>query len=244
MILLPSTTLGQLRAALEILLRASDYATESKGDRWQFAAPLADILGSGATVTDLRWLIHRGFAEHAKETTIPGDPKRSFRPLAVTSFPSDTCLILTPAGAAEIRTAIVAAQQEQQGNQNGAAAHNGNGVEAEVAHPRPEWDAERRELRFAGQLIKRYRVPAHSQALVLTAFQEMSWPRVIDDPLPPDGDHDPKQRLSTTIKSLNRNRLVRSIEFHGNGDGRHIGWQAVACDRSRQRPRSRGRKPR
>ena len=72
----------QFRSALAILLAAFDYAQDSRADRWQFAVELPDLLARGATLPDLRWLLLRDFAEHAKETTTPGDPSRSFRPLA------------------------------------------------------------------------------------------------------------------------------------------------------------------
>jgi hypothetical protein len=70
----------------------------------------------------------------------------------------------------------------------------------------PHWDAERRELRFDGQVVKQFGVPAPNQELILAAFQETAWATVIDDPLPPDGEQEPKQRFRATIRSLNGNR--------------------------------------
>src|SRR5438128_164279 len=102
----------QFRPALLSLLRASNYAAECNADRWQFAVDLPQLFASGATLTDIRWLVRRGFALHAKETTVPGDAERSFRPLAPTSFPTDTCLVLSENGAAEIQAAIATAQAE------------------------------------------------------------------------------------------------------------------------------------
>ena len=64
-----------------------------------------------------------------------------------------------------------------------------------------------RELRYAGQVIKRYCVPAPNQELILTAFQEEGWPYCFDDPLPPVDDIDPKHRLQVTIKALNRSQV-------------------------------------
>jgi len=92
----------------------------------------------------------------------------------------------------------------------------------------PEWNAGRRELRYDGKVVKRYRVPAANQQVILSVFQEMGWPECIDDPLSPDGEHDPKQRLQATIKSLNRSQLVEAVRFHGNGTGSQIYWEAVA----------------
>ena len=80
---------------------------------------------------------------------------------------------------------------------------------------RPLWDPLHRELRYAGQVIKRYRVPAPNQELILTAFQEEGWPEFLDDPLPPKDEIDPKHRLQATIKSLNHHQLSPLIRFHG-----------------------------
>src|SRR5436305_13258021 len=92
----------QLRPTLEKLLRASSYADECRADRWQFAVDLSELLASGATLTDIRWLIHRGFVLHGKETTVPGDAQRSFRPLPATAIPADTHVVLSPVGAKEL----------------------------------------------------------------------------------------------------------------------------------------------
>ena len=92
--------------ALAALLTSFDYAQDSGTDAWQFAIELPELLSTGATLADLRWVIHRGFAEHAKETTITGEPARSFRPLVRTTFPDDACVVLTTAGAAAIRSLL------------------------------------------------------------------------------------------------------------------------------------------
>ncbi len=75
--------------------------------------------------------------------------------------------------------------------------------------------------------MKRYRVPARNQALILAAFQEEGWPLYIDDPLPPAGEQDPKHRLQATVKSLNRNQQTPLLRFHGNGNGQQIFWETV-----------------
>ncbi len=83
--------------------------------------------------------------------------------------------------------------------------------------------------------MKRYRVQAPNQELVLTVFEELGWPVCIDDPLPPDGDKDPKERLQATIKSLNRCQRGPFIRFYGNGTASQICWEIVA--RRPRRPR-------
>ena len=75
--------------------------------------------------------------------------------------------------------------------------------------------------------MKRYRVPAKNQSLVLTAFQEEGWPVFIDDPLRPINEQDSKHRLQVTIKSLNRRQLAPLIKFHGNGSGLQVYWEAA-----------------
>jgi len=93
----------RFRSGLAVLLTAFDYAQDSQSDPWQFAVELPELLSKGATLPDLRWLILRQFAEHGKETTLPGDPQRTFRPLAATSFPPESCVVLSPSGATAIR---------------------------------------------------------------------------------------------------------------------------------------------
>ena len=68
----------------------------------------------------------------------------------------------------------------------------------------PHWDARSRELWFGNRLIKQFQVPAANQEIVLDAFEERGWPPCIDDPLPTDGEVDPKHRLQNTLLRLNR----------------------------------------
>jgi hypothetical protein len=229
----------RLRSGLATMLTAYDYAQDSQSDRWQFAVDLSDLMSIGTTLTDIRWLVRRGFAELARETTIPGDTNRMFRALAPICIMADAGVVLTSAGAKSIRALLRTMSSA------GPASAGGQRDEPEAARSRPaivrppapsviavtpEWDATHRELRFADQVVKRYRVPARNQAAILDAFQEEGWPEFIDDPIPPDGNQDPKHRLSVTIKSLNRNQLVPLLRFHGNGNGLQVYWEAVAQD--------------
>jgi hypothetical protein len=96
----------RFRAGLADLLTAYDYAQDSRTDPWQFAVELSQVLSAGAALADIRWLVLRGFAEHARETTVPGDSKRTFRALAPTSFPTDLYVTLTAAGASAVRSLL------------------------------------------------------------------------------------------------------------------------------------------
>jgi hypothetical protein len=222
---------AHFRAALGVLLRAYDYAVDSQADPWQFAVELSQLESSGASLLDVRWLILRKFAEHAQETTISGDECRSFRGLAVTCFPPDTCLVLSEEGARMIRSALHAAPLSgTPGQHANSTAVTSEKVLSSSAAARPEWDAIRRELLYKGQIIKRYRVPAPNQETVLSAFQEENWPRYIDDPIPPSDHQDAKYRLQHTIKTLNRNQLNSLIRFHGNGNGMQVYWEEFGSD--------------
>jgi hypothetical protein len=221
--------------ALAMLLDASDYS--ALDDCWQFAVELDELLRSGATLTDIRWLIVRGLAEHGKETTIPGESQRSFRPLSATSFPSGTCVVLSKVGAVALRNAHCGIRLGRRVQMPGRSDDNScdesdTAVQSPTAHATPIWDQALRELRYGNKLIKRYRVPARNQTLILAAFQELSWPKFIDDPLPPDGEQNPKLRLASAIKSLNRNQQVSLVKFHGNGNGEQVYW-TIAFDSKR-----------
>jgi hypothetical protein len=92
---------------------------------------------------------------------------------------------------------------------------------------RPKYEQGVRELRLGKRLVKRYRVPADNQELILKAFEEEHWPPHIDDPLPPRVDIDPHERLHETIKSLNKSQINRLIRFSGDGTGRGILWSLI-----------------
>lgn len=99
-------------------------------------------------------------------------------------------------------------------------------------HPRsppslPRWDAERRELTYAGRIVKRYRCPAPRQIAILAAFEEEGWPYAIDDPLPPKPEIVIKDRLKDAVRQLNRNQLNRLIRFRGDGTGERVTWEPM-----------------
>jgi len=226
----------RLRSGLATMLTAYDYAQDSQSDPWQFAVELSDLMSIGTTLTDIRWLVRRGFAELARETTIPGDANRTFRPLALICIVADAGVVLTTVGAESIRSLLRSNRAHIPASASGLRdePEGPQSLPSMVGPPAPsvlvvtpEWDAIHRELRFAGQVVKRYRVPARNQAAILDAFQEDGWPEFIDDPIPPDGNQDPKHRLSVTIKSLNRNQLLPLLRFHGNGNGLQVYWEAV-----------------
>src|SRR5262249_18025344 len=155
-----------LGEALALLLKAHCYARELHRDTWDFAVEIAGLERTGLTHTDLRWLVCKGYVEHAAETTRNG--RRSFGAPGALTFCRRTCVVLTEAGAGVAR----------------AASRVCRSAGGDVAPGRtPFWDEARRELRFGACVVKRFRQPAPSQEAVLTAFAEEGWPPHIDDPL-------------------------------------------------------------
>ena len=91
----------------------------------------------------------------------------------------------------------------------------------------PDYDADHRELRWRGQLVKRFGQPAPNQEAILIAFQRAGWQRAIDDPLPADPDVDPRDRLHDAIKNLNKQKPRQVLRFRGNGSGRRVLWEPI-----------------
>jgi len=219
--------------AFHLLLSAFNYASDAQLDRWQMAVELAELQRRGVALSDVRWLLAKGFADHRREITVPGDRERSFRPLETTDFPPTTAVTLTECGARAFAAMLPAERLrgarkpiDQKDNSIVLASPDGESVSA--ISTRPVWDQQRRELRHDNQIVKRYRVPAPNQELILQAFQEEGWPHCIDDPLPPNKACDVKGRLLATIKSLNRNQIAALILFHGNGRGFQVYWEPVS----------------
>jgi hypothetical protein len=92
----------------------------------------------------------------------------------------------------------------------------------------PQWDSGRRTLLYGGLIVKEFRQRAANQVLILAAFQELEWPRRIDDPLPRGRGMVAKQRLRETIRSLNTFQRNPLLTFKADGTGTGVAW----CGRS------------
>ena len=75
--------------------------------------------------------------------------------------------------------------------------------------------------------MKRFRVPALNQELILAAFEEEGWLAHLDDPLPRPRNCNAKERLHAAIKRLNRHQVKPLIRFRADGSGSGIIWDAV-----------------
>jgi hypothetical protein len=222
----------RVEAALSLLLDALDYAQDLCSNLWDFAVEIGCLRDLQLSKSDLRWLTGAGFVDHALEVTLPGEFQRSFRQHIPLRFCKRTCFVLTPLGAELARkvcgrSGVVVAAKTVPASWPAAA------VLFEKALPK--WDRDRQELTIGTIIVKRFKVPANNQEIVLAAFEEEHWPTRIDDPLPPHREQPPKRRLQETIKSLNRNRKQPLIRFLGDGTGQGVRWEFCGPkDASRQ----------
>ena len=94
--------------ALALLLQAFAYAHDAGGERWDFALEIDRLYEAGLTISDLRWLVAKEFAEHGQECSVYGSPHRSYRRRAGFCFDHTTCVVLTPRGAAFVAQVLKA----------------------------------------------------------------------------------------------------------------------------------------
>jgi hypothetical protein len=202
-------------AALEELVSARHSARDVRSDPWDFAVEIGDLMALGLGRSGLRWLVRKGYAEHACEVTRPGDASRRFRREPSLAFTSRTCFVLTDAGHSWLGTASPAPALMRLHEEPAAA-------------PVPHWDGRMRTLYLGDRIVKRYRVLAGNQEAVLSAFEEGAWMHVIDDPLPHSAIGSSREmQLRNTIRRLNANQVNHLLHFHGDGSGFRVGWEAV-----------------
>ena len=224
---------------LTSLLRAYAYARDAGANTWDFALEIDKLYETGMTISDLRWLVARGFAEHGNEVSVCGDTHRSFDARAGFNFDTRTCLVLTADGARFAAGLVSASHENKPAGEFPPANGEGTGTAGEVRPQpsgrinllplalKPRWHAARRELYFGEMLVKRFRVPARNQEWILDVFEEDGWPDFIDDPLPPSPDICPRARLHDAINRLNHKQITRLLRFRGNGNGKGVYWGLV-----------------
>jgi hypothetical protein len=239
---------GNSRVALGLLGQAYTCAQDAGADLWDFALEIARLFDAGLTISVLRWLVAKRFAEHGQEACVYGGPHRSFRRGAGFFFDHTTSVVLTPSGAGfvdhflnkpvvspqsilPIETAPLAGG-ETAALKNGSLANNGRN-ESTYGAFKPCWNGARRELSLKGAVVKRFRVPAQNQEVILGAFEEEGWPDHIDDPLPGSRDIDPVTRLHDAINRLNGCQTHRLLRFSGNGTGTGVSWAIRQTDYNR-----------
>jgi len=210
----PTSSPAMLQAVLSLLAKSRTYAASARCDKWQYAEELASLRAAGASHSDLRWLLQKGYVCHREEMTRRGSPSRAFRKLGPLELSERACFVITDSGETLLRRGREPASAPPGARSNGVSER----------HVTPTWDSLRRELRVGSVIVKCYRCPAPSQEVVLTAFQHEGWPFRIDDPFPSDSGRD---RLHDTINHLNRNQVNSALHFGGDGTGRGICWQLL-----------------
>jgi hypothetical protein len=210
-----------IRVALRLLCDAASTARRAHRGVWEFAVEISELHAAGLRNTDLRYLLCLRYAEHAAEQARCTANFRAFRRVTTLALPPNCCFVLTDAGArAAARLAPLVAGYDE------IAA--GCRIDMSPTQPlMPLWDVHLRQLRWCGKLVKQYRSPAPNQEAILTVLEEEGWPPCIDDPLPPLGDIDAKERLHDTIKNLNRKQLNRLLFFRGDGTGQRVIWAPI-----------------
>jgi hypothetical protein len=212
-----------MAAALAQLARGRRFAQNTGLSIWDFAVGIRHI---DLQPNDLRWLVCKGYVEHAEETTRPRRKQRSFRPGGGLAFSERSCFVLTDVGLSLVRTCA----------SGGLARHVCDPpvvvARADGAHRAasviPHWDKSRRELWLGDQLVKRFRQPSPNQERILATLEEEGWRPLVQDPLPQDPDHRPKRRLSRTIHSLNTHHVKDLMRFQGDGTGEGVMWRRIA----------------
>jgi hypothetical protein len=210
-----------VRAALEALREAHEYASDLCCGAWDFPVELETLLRVGCSLNALRWLVRRGLVKHATpaadepsalDLSPGGDPL---------TFPKGTCFILTDAGAMLARTNPRDSTWLSETCSAQAESPNGRGGVPDL----PLWDGQSGELHYRGRLIKRFRNAASNQRKILEEFQRQRWPEELADPLPADRGVNRKQRLHDTIKNLNRGQEAPRLRFYGADAGHAVGWK-------------------
>ena len=212
-----------IRTALTLLYEAFAYSQDLDLPIWEFAVEVQRLREVHVTNSDLRWLLCKGYSEQGIETTSSRQEERSFQRTGNLAISDATCFVSTHDGVSFSREIGVAPPVKELASSSGETS-------SDSPPSMIVWDGDRRILRVGDTAVKQYRVPAPNQELILSVFQEENWPARIDDPLPQNGEVDPKRRLHTAINCLNRNQMNSLIRFHGDGRGNGIYWQIVLHD--------------
>jgi len=209
---------SKLTLALSLLWQAHGCALDAHADPWDFALEIANLYEAGLTITQLRWLVVKGLVLHGSETSVYGDAHRSFTRSAGGNFLKTTCLVLSEPGAVFASQVL---QASAAGNAGAAPRAEGAPVQPAL---KPYWNPDVRELTLGDRLVKRFKVPARNQELILSVFQEEGWPTHIDNPLSGSDALDAQTQLHDAIARLNGKQAQPLLAFHGNGHGTGVTW--------------------
>jgi len=211
----------RLSALLARLLQSYESAAGSSPHVGKHADEILALRRLGMHENDLRWLVRRGFVAPAEQD----DESRSHGAAAHGSLAGNTRVALTSHGAQIARELL--------SRQNTDGAKTSSALRAPVedaAHPtdawrRPSWDRNRGELKLGAVVVKRLKMVAADEEVVLAAFEELGWPSTIDGLLPAAGDVETQRRLLRTIEALNSRQLCALVRFRAEPNGRGVRWE-------------------
>ncbi len=192
---------------LAVLREAAREAEELGLERGQLGLTPLDLKTLGVAPTDLRELERTGLIEPADSNGAGKSPWTSRR------------LVLSEAGLRH-----TAGWPPAPGFRATAIFQSLDESISRAAVPVPQWNPEMRELWWHSVLIKKFNKHAPTQELILAAFQEQSWLRKIDDPLPRVHDKDPAERLGEAVRKLNGKQSNPFLLFERDGTGKGVRW--------------------
>ncbi|MEX0613259.1 MAG: hypothetical protein WD229_14160 [Pirellulales bacterium] len=200
--------------ALSILQQALDYATDIGREPCEFAVSMQDLWHPGVTTADVRWLVEQGYAS-ARDTHQSPKGSRIERPMDRLPYTAGTWFILSAKGAKFFRQVAGPTISPSLLTAPSLMPHHDR-----LAGPedQPHWDAMLRQLSLGPILVKRFRVPAPCQELILVAFQAADWACWIKNPLPPD------TYLRGTIHRLNLGHVHAALHFEADGRALGVYW--------------------
>ncbi|MGE4002057.1 MAG: hypothetical protein AB7I48_17765, partial [Planctomycetaceae bacterium] len=165
---------------LSLLYQAYQYALDASQDPWAFAVEISELRAIGMSNADFRWLLCKGYLEHAREVPSVSGERRQFVFGDSLSFCERSCFQLTKVGLELAATLFDDALPKS------VLLLKGRPSDSVVAYDvKPKWDGERHQFFVQEHLVKEFMVPSPNQETILTAFQEEDWPIRNDDPLAP-----------------------------------------------------------
>lgn len=235
-LVLPDGTKNEIKdmilSGLEELIVAYQLAEHCGATPIEFAVEISKLYELRISDSFLRWLIKKEFVLHAIEISLPASATRMFHEGCGMVFRSESCFYMSasgfhhfctssdsPTGVEELDPAVT--------NRVSEFLPDVRSVQSSNEKPKPIWDADRQELRFNGDLVKRYRHPSKNQIAVLNCFQEEEWPARIDDPLPPTPGSNSRRKLNDTVKALNNHQKNKLLRFRCDGTGEGVIWETV-----------------
>jgi hypothetical protein len=192
---------------LRLAFRAYLEAKEADQSPWKHAISVRQLQGLPLPQEKLLCLVDSGCL---KQSVDPNVPCLSQRFLTPSETPPNACYVLSRAAFEGLRATGPPKARPRQNKSRRLV---------------PDWDPQRRELRYLGYIVKRFHNPAEDQETILAAFQAQGWPDHIEDPRP--NVSNPKENLHNTIKNMNRHRTHKLVRYRGDGTGRGILWEPV-----------------